>query len=118
MTKQADVQRFAFAASAVRLWTRLYTWRLDPDVRSRRVAEIESDLWEGRHDTPPLAAWGVLVRLGRGIPADLSWQCKERWESMPRPVTIAVAGVIGGVVTVAVAYWVIVQSTWVAAQSI
>jgi len=115
MTKQAELQRFEFAAGAVRLWTRLYTWRLDPDVRSRRVAEIESDLWEGRHATPPLAAWEVVVRLGRGIPADLSWQREQRWESTPRAVTIAVAGVIGGIVTVAVAYWVIVQSIWVAA---
>jgi DNA-binding PadR family transcriptional regulator len=38
------------AIGAVRVWTRLYTWRTQPAVRTERCAEIESDLWESRHD--------------------------------------------------------------------
>lgn len=107
MTSDAGERHFELAAAAVRLWTRLYTWRLDEDVRSERLAEIESDLWEAKHDAAPLAGWDILMRLGRGIPADLAWQGEERWDSLPRPVTIAVAGACGGYVTVVVTYWVI-----------
>jgi len=44
--RQPDARATAFAAAAVRLWTRLYTSGLPVDVRHARRAEIASDLWE------------------------------------------------------------------------
>ena len=69
------------AIGAVRGWTRLYTWRMPPAQREARRAEIESDLWEFRED--PVHARGlspaahVLVRLLRGVLADLVWRTEH-----------------------------------------
>ncbi len=41
---------FALAVAVLRAWTHVYTWRLDPVLRERRRAEIESDLWEFQQD--------------------------------------------------------------------
>jgi hypothetical protein len=38
------------SVAAVRLWTRVYTWRMPRSVREARIAEIESDLWECQSD--------------------------------------------------------------------
>jgi hypothetical protein len=65
-----------------RLWTRLYTFRLPDDVRNARRAEIESDVWEWRHDAQaggqdqPTAAH-VLARLICGVPDDLTWRIEH-----------------------------------------
>jgi hypothetical protein len=56
---------------------------MDHDLRSMRLGEIESDLWEARHDTPPLSAWHLLARLISGIPADLGWRCHRRRRPHP-----------------------------------
>lgn len=70
--------------STVRAWVRLYTAGLEPGLRSERRAEIDSDLWEHRHQpaadlrsssTLSLAIWG---RWAAGIPADLSWRVSQR----------------------------------------
>jgi hypothetical protein len=60
----------------VRAWTHAYTWRLPDTLRAARRAEIESDLWEFRNDTPPhpLAAIHILCRLALGMPDDLQWR--------------------------------------------
>ena len=48
----------------------VYTWRLDPVLRERRRAEIESDLWEFQQD--PAGSRGlspaiqVLARMASG----------------------------------------------------
>jgi len=69
------------ALSAVRGWTRLYTWRMPPRLREARRAEIESDLWEFRQDSTGARDLGqaahVLVRLLRGVPADLVWRREQ-----------------------------------------
>ena len=66
------------AVAVVRAWTRVYTWRLDPLLRERRYAEIESDLWAFQQDpagnrglTPAIQ---VLARLAIGVPDDLGWR--------------------------------------------
>jgi hypothetical protein len=66
------------AMTLVRVWTRAYTWRLEPVVRDRRRAEIGSELWEfqqdpGRGNHP---AAHVIARLVIGIPDDLSWRAE------------------------------------------
>ena len=69
------------AIATVRAWTRLYTWRMPPDLREARRAEIESDLWEFRQDAAHARGVGpaahVLVRLLRGVPADLVWRTEH-----------------------------------------
>ena len=65
----------------VRAWTRLYTWRLTPDVRDARRAEIDSDLWEFQQDHDErrglTSAMHVFVRLMMGIPDDLGWRAEH-----------------------------------------
>ena len=69
------------AVAAVRWWTRLYTWRMEPALGEARRAEIESDLWEFRqdraHGSDVSPAAQVLVRLLRGVPADLAWRTEH-----------------------------------------
>lgn len=60
----------------VRAWTSLYTWRMPPSVRTRRRAEIESDLWEsqrGEHDRAALALQ-IIGRLVLGMWDDVRWR--------------------------------------------
>ncbi len=74
----------------VRGWVRLYTAGLEPDHRTERGAEIESDLWEHRnhaaaeYQAPMATSLAVLGRWVAGIPADLSWrtsQLRQRQEA-------------------------------------
>ena len=80
------------AATAVRLWTRLYTSRLAAAVRDARRAEIESDLWEHAQDAasgaPARMAVQVLLRLLLGMPDDLVWRL-ERESSGRHPLRLA-----------------------------
>jgi hypothetical protein len=56
-----------------RWWVDRYTRGLAPEVRDRRRAEIESDVYEHAHSE--VASDGsVLWRTLRGVPADLSWR--------------------------------------------
>lgn len=79
------------ASALVRLWTRLYTYRLPFPLRQERLAEIESDLWESRHDlergatSPAFVATQILARLLRGATDDVCW----RLEQARQPVRIA-----------------------------
>ena len=72
--------RIELASTVTRSWVRLYTRRLDEDVRASRIAEIESDLWEHRRETeeagadPSDAALQVLARCLAGMPADVAWR--------------------------------------------
>jgi hypothetical protein len=77
----------------VRTWTRLYTIGVAPDLRDRRRAEIESDLWESRHQPQrPYTAAHVLLRLLLGVRDDVAWRSSCR---RPSKVTrAAVAGLI------------------------
>ena len=76
--RQPDARATAFAAAAVRLWTRLYTSGLPVAVRHARRAEIESDLWEFVHDPDCDDGWHrsvhILLRLMRGVADDLRWR--------------------------------------------
>jgi uncharacterized protein (TIGR03435 family) len=68
------------AINCVRGWTRIYTWRMPPEPREVRRAEIESDLWESQRDVtrPPLeSARHILLRLLIGIPDDLGWRVEQ-----------------------------------------
>ncbi|HKV98993.1 MAG TPA: energy transducer TonB [Vicinamibacterales bacterium] len=60
------------AAVVVRIWTRLYTWRLPADIRARRVEDVESDLWESQR--AGTTAIQIAARLVLGIPDDLGWR--------------------------------------------
>jgi hypothetical protein len=63
-------------------WVRLYTLGLRPDARAARRAEIESDLWEHRHDAAATGSTGfaaaVLRRVLTGMPCDVLWSLDER----------------------------------------
>lgn len=69
----------AFAVTLVRLWTRAYTRGMQAEVRRRRSAEIESDIWESLHDPEgtDATAMHIFLRVVRGMPADLSWRLEQ-----------------------------------------
>jgi hypothetical protein len=95
----------SIAVSAVRLWTRLYTWRLPPALREARRAEIESDLWESQCDAQTRSAPSalrasrhMLGRLIRGIPDDLVWRAEHMIATRRlRPRTIALTAIAAAV---------------------
>lgn len=68
------------AVTAVRAWTRAYTYGLPAGQREARREEIESDLWESVNDpasdrrTLPLQ---IAARLVAGIPDDLGWRSEQ-----------------------------------------
>ncbi len=67
----------AWAVGLVRIWARFYTIGLQSDVRRRRRAEIESDVWESLHDleeAPATTGIHIVARLARGVPADVWWR--------------------------------------------
>lgn len=64
--------------SIVQAWVRLYTARLEPDIAFGRRAEIDSDLWEHRHQESSFVSVAIWARWVAGIPADLSWRATQR----------------------------------------
>ena len=68
---------FSAIAGLTRVWTRLYTAGMAPDLRDRRRAEIESDIWESTRQLDRLSAGHILVRALTGIPDDVSWRCSH-----------------------------------------
>ena len=67
------------AAFVIRAWTRVYTWKLPPDEKLARRAEIESDLWEQLEGDPRAVAGPIalLARLVLGIRNDLAWRLER-----------------------------------------
>jgi TonB family protein len=100
------------ANAAVRLWTRVYTWRVPPPMRDARREEIESDLWESEHDQALDGRLGlslrVFARLLIGIPDDLGWRV-EQVRTMERSMRFRIA-LLGGVAGV-LALWLAVTSS-------
>jgi hypothetical protein len=89
----------------VRVWTHLYTFALPSEIRDRRRAEIESDAWESEHD-PDIPHYVLLIRLLRGMPADLLW----RLEVTPsRHHAHAALGALAGAGVLALALWAFVR---------
>ena len=74
-----------------RSWIRVYTIGLGPELRTDRLAEVNSDLWEHELDDQlngvavRSTAWEMLARLASGMPADLAWRLEQR-----RPMTRSV----------------------------
>jgi hypothetical protein len=95
------------AVTIVRMWTRLYTWRLPQSVRNRRRAEIESDLWESQRDANASSVTlGLVVRLLLGIVDDVRWRVEQVSAAPPRRRVVAVsvgAGVLIACVLLGVA---------------
>jgi hypothetical protein len=94
------------SAWLVRAWTYVYTFALPSEIQERRRAEIDSDLWESAHD-PDVPRHAVVLRLLRGMPADLLW----RIEITPGPEQARVAaGLLGAAIMLAMV-WVFVRPT-------
>jgi hypothetical protein len=87
-----------FAATLVRGWTWLYTSGLSSEQRARRRREIESDLWESSEQD-------AIVRLVRGMPADLGWRIEQLDGSTPWHSALQLVAMVGFLI-VAIA-WVI-----------
>lgn len=72
---------FAAAAGGMRLWTRLYTWRMEPALAAARRAEIESDLWAFERDDALRSnlspALHLFMRFLTGMPDDLGWRVEH-----------------------------------------
>ena len=72
------------AFQPIRLWVRLYTAGLPPNIRDDRRAEIESDLWEqtsfaAEHGLDRLGlAVSVWSRWLFGVADDLMWRANQR----------------------------------------
>jgi hypothetical protein len=71
----------ALATTLVRVWTRVYTWGLEPRARDARRAEIDSDLWEQVHAPAAgsLLPLQIVGRLLLGMPHDLQWRLEGAW---------------------------------------
>jgi hypothetical protein len=67
------------SVTAVRMWARVYTWRMPRSVREARLAEIESDLWECQADEAagPALAMQIIGRLALGIFDDVRWRVEN-----------------------------------------
>jgi len=95
----------------VRGWTDLYTWRMDPDVRAARIAQIESDLWEALRERraegirTPLS---IVARLVLGAPDDLAWRTTH---DLIFEGSIRRAAAVGAIVTLATA--IVMVAVWV-----
>ena len=67
-------------AAVSRAWTGVYTLGLSATLRQERRTELESDLWEqltlaaAEEQAPVRTACEVLVRVVRGMPADVLWR--------------------------------------------
>jgi hypothetical protein len=92
---------FGIVVRIVRAWTCLYTWRMEPELRDSRRAEIESDLWEYEHDSichDLNPTFHVLARLLIGIPSDCWWRVEQAALADPtlprRTVVIAAAAIM------------------------
>ena len=68
------------ASSLVSTWVRLYTRRLPAHIAARRAEEIGSDVQDQvayereRGASESAIALGLLSRMARGMPADVSWR--------------------------------------------
>ena len=82
------------SASAVTVWTRIYTAGMEPELRDRRRAEIEADLWESQQEPRPAVsvALDLIARLVRGVASDLQWRAEHRQASMFEGVTVRCVG--------------------------
>jgi hypothetical protein len=71
----------SLAVTAVRRWTRLYTWGLLPSDADARRAEIASDLWESQRERDAgrgvALALQIWARLLAGMPDDVSWRVEH-----------------------------------------
>lgn len=107
MTSHPFFDPTARAASLVRLWTRLYTARMRPDVRDTRRAEIASDLWESLHahadaNARPgagsfIVAAQMIARLVAGMPHDLLWRSEHPADEQPassRLIAVSAAALV------------------------
>jgi hypothetical protein len=79
--------------AAVRVWTRVYTWRLPEPVRERRRAEIECDIWESQHDTQAGRGRGfqLIARLVLGVVDDVQWRAEQIDGSAQRKPVVALS---------------------------
>ena len=91
----------------VRIWTHLYTFALPSEIRDRRRAEIESDVWESEHD-PDVPHHALVLRLLRGMPADLLWRL-EATLTPSRQRARAAVGALAGAGVLALALWAFVR---------
>jgi hypothetical protein len=87
------------AKALVRCWTAVYTWRMPPELRDARRAEIDSDLWECQQEGPSNASLPlqIVARLVLGMPDDLGWRSEYRRPPLrAAQVTWALAAAITG----------------------
>lgn len=94
------------AIAAVRVWTRIYTWRLDPSLRDARRAEIDSDLWESQaaESRQTVVAVQILGRLVLGVSDDLAWRIErsgDRRRTAQRWMLVAL-----GISVMALCFWI------------
>jgi hypothetical protein len=95
----------SFAVALVRAWTRIYTWGMDPRARDARVAEIESDLWEGVQSGDGAPA--IIVRLLFGLVDDLVWRTTY---DLIRDTSARRTAAFGAIITLATV--VVVAALW------
>lgn len=75
-----------------RIWVRVYTAGLPPDVQRDRREELESDIWEHAQannlpgGVPSVRDWHLAARVIRGMLADISWRidvgAKPGWSAL------------------------------------
>lgn len=95
----------SLAAAAVRLWTRIYTWRMRPGVRERRRAEVGADLHDHIADSTGDGglAGQLLWRLIAGAHHDVIWRLEAMEEV--RPAAAFRLALMTATAAVAVSIW-------------
>ena len=91
------------AVTLVRLWTRVYSWRLPEAIRNARRAELESDLWECQQPGTRTAVLPleIIARLILGLPDDLVWRFEhDRARFQSTRMALAVIAGAAAIVTV------------------
>ncbi len=94
------------AVGLVRLWTRVYSWRLPEPIRNARRAEIESDLWECQQAGTRTAGltFQIISRLILGLPDDLGWRFEH--DRARFQATRTALALIAGAVTIVTVVWI------------
>jgi hypothetical protein len=87
-------------AELVERWVRLYTSGLPELIRQRRVNELAADLHDqieherARSTSERRIALHIVLRMVRGLPADVTWRGQHKVQRPIRTIVLATAGVL------------------------
>ena len=84
-----------FSIGLARAWTKLYTAGLGRELRTSRLAEIESDLWDQQETDAAdgvsrgATAMDMFARLVTGLTDDIAWRVERRGHNKRRKTMLS-----------------------------